>query len=123
MRALWLYAHLGVSKLHRLRQLEEKSSRFETVGRLPPARQARALGGPARKSEPARRRELVQWFRAMFQVSRARACRLAQLGRASWHRRSHAQDHPAWRIRNRDLAHAPPRLGHQRIWDFLRREG
>ena len=60
---------------------------------------------------------------AMCQVRCARACRLAQFGRASWYRRSHAKDQSALRIRIRDLAHARPRFGYLRIWVLLRREG
>lgn len=72
---------------------------------------------------PARRRELAQWFHGTFLVSCARACRLAQFGRASWYRKSRAKDQTALRLRIRDLAHARPRLGYQRIWALLRREG
>jgi len=56
-------------------------------------------------------------------VSCAWACRLAQFGRASWYRRSRAKDQSALRMRIRDLAHARPRFGYQRIWVLLRREG
>jgi putative transposase len=56
-------------------------------------------------------------------VSCARACRLAQFGRASWYRRSRAKDQSALRLRIRDLAQARPRFGYQRIWVLLRREG
>jgi putative transposase len=56
-------------------------------------------------------------------VSGARACRLAQFGRASWYRKSQARDQTALRLRIRDLAHARPRFGYQRIWVWLRREG
>ena len=56
-------------------------------------------------------------------MSCARACRLAQFGRASWYRRSRAKDQTALRLRIRDLAHARPRFGYQRIWVLLRREG
>jgi putative transposase len=48
---------------------------------------------------------------------------VAQFGRASWYRRSRAKDQSALRIRIRDLAHARPRFGYQRIWVLLRREG
>ena len=77
------YAHLGVSELRRLRQLEEENSPTEAAGGGSLARQAHAVGGAAKKSlRPARRRELAQWFHGTFQVSCARACRLAQFGRA-----------------------------------------
>lgn len=56
-------------------------------------------------------------------MSCARACRLAQFGRASWYRKSRAKDQTALRVRIRDLAHARPRFGYQRIWVLLRREG
>jgi putative transposase len=56
-------------------------------------------------------------------VSRARACRLAQFGRAFWYRRSRAKDQTALRLRIRDLAHARPRFGDLRIWVLVRREG
>lgn len=56
-------------------------------------------------------------------MSCARACRLAQFGRASWYRTSRAQDQTALRLRIRDLAHARPRFGYLRIWVLLRREG
>lgn len=56
-----------------------KKQPIETARRGPLARQADAVGGPAKKSlRPARRRELPQWFHGTFQVSCARACRLAQ---------------------------------------------
>lgn len=65
---------------------------------------------------PARRRELAAWFQDMFQVSCLRACRLAHFSRAAWYRPSRAQDQTALRVRIRDLAHARPRFGYQRIW-------
>jgi hypothetical protein len=64
---------------------------------------------------PARRQELAHWFRATFSVCCARACRLAQFGRASWYRRSRAKDQTALRLRIRDLAHARPRFRYLRI--------
>ena len=72
---------------------------------------------------PARRRELARWLQATFQISCARACRLAHFSRAAWYRRSTARDQSALRVRIRDLAHARPRFGYQRIWVLLRREG
>jgi len=72
---------------------------------------------------PARRRELAGWFQSTFQVSCARACRLAQFSRAAWYRRSRARDQSALRLRIREFAHARPRFGHLRIWVLLRREG
>src|SRR5215470_16415090 len=73
------------------------------------ARQAHAVGGAAKKRlRPVRRRELAGWFHVTFQVSCARACRLAQFSRAAWYRRSRARDQSALRLRIRELAHARP---------------
>ena len=106
------YAHLGVSELRRLRQVERRKQPVEAAGGRSLARQAHAVGGAAKKSlRPARRRELAQWFHGTFAVSWARACRLAQFGRASWYRRSRAKDQAALRMRIRTLAHARPRFG------------
>ena len=73
--------------------------------------------------KPARRRQLVAWIQDTFQVSTVRSCRLAQFTRAAWYRRSRALDQTALSMRIRDLAHARPRFGYQRITVLLRREG
>jgi putative transposase len=107
------YAHLGVSELRRLRQVEEEISRLKRLVADLSLDQHRLVGGPAKKSLwPARRRELAAWFHGTFQVSGLRACRLAQFSRAAWYRRSRATDQSALRIRIRDLAHARPRFGY-----------
>lgn len=56
-------------------------------------------------------------------MSCGRACRLAQFSRAAWYRKSRAEDQTALRVRVRNLAHARPRFGYQRISVLLRREG
>ena len=52
-----------------------------------------------------------------------RACRLAHSSRAGWYKKSTAKDQTALRMRIRELAHARPRFGYNRIWVLLRREG
>ena len=117
------YAHLGVSELRRLRQLEDENA-VEAPGGRSHARQTHAVGGAAKKRlRPVRRRELAGWIHVTFQGSCARACRLAQFSRAAWYRRSRARDQSALRLRIRELAHARPRFGYLRIWVMLRREG
>lgn len=117
-------AHLGVSELRRLRQLEEENNRLKRlVADLSLDKHMLSEALRKKSLRPARRRELAHWFRDTFSVSCARACRLAQFGRASWYRKSRAQDQSALRLRIRDLAHARPRFGYQRIWVLLRREG
>lgn len=56
-------------------------------------------------------------------MSCVRACHLAQFSRAAWYRKGRAKDQTALRVHIRDLAHARPRFGSQRIWVLLRREG
>jgi putative transposase len=56
-------------------------------------------------------------------VSTVRSCRLAQFTRGAWYRKSTARDQTALTLRIRDLAHARPRFGYQRITVLLRREG
>lgn len=56
-------------------------------------------------------------------MSTVRSCRLAQFTRAAWYRKSTARDQTALSMRIRDLAHARPRFGYQRITVLLRREG
>jgi len=74
--------------------------------------------------KPAARRELAGWFHVTFQISCRRACGLAQFSRRAWYRRpSEARLQTALRLRIRELAHARPRFGFQRIWVLLRREG
>src|SRR6266436_6672272 len=62
------YAHLGVSELRRLRQLEDEKRAVEASGRRSHARQAHAVRGAAKKRvKPARRRALAGWFHVTFQ--------------------------------------------------------
>lgn len=42
---------------------------------------------------------------------------------ASWYYQSQARDTTALRMRMREIAHARPRFGYERIWIMLRREG
>jgi putative transposase len=56
-------------------------------------------------------------------VSTVRSCRLAQFTRAAWYRKSRAPDQSALAMRIRDIAHARPRFGYQRITVMLRRDG
>jgi putative transposase len=59
----------------------------------------------------------------VFRVSTVRACALADFSRSGWYKRSTARDQTPLRTRIRELAHARPRFGFQRIHVLLRREG
>jgi putative transposase len=56
-------------------------------------------------------------------MSVKRSCRLAELQRATWYRKSTAKDQSALRLRIQEIAQARPRFGYERIWILLRREG
>ena len=66
---------------------------------------------------------LAGWIRERFQVATVRACRLARFSRAGFYRKGTAKDQSALRLRIREIAHARPRFGYQRIHVMLRREG
>src|SRR5690606_34840668 len=96
----------------------------EAFGRGPEARQAHLeRSHPKKALRPAQRRTLAGWIKDRFQVSVVRACSLARFSRASYYRKSQAKDQSALRLRIRELAHARPRFGYQRIHILLRREG
>jgi putative transposase len=65
----------------------------------------------------------VAWIQETFQVSTVRSCRLGQFTRAAWYRKSKARDQSVLALRIRDIAHARPRFGFERITVMLRREG
>ena len=62
-------------------------------------------------------------MRLQFHLAVDRPCRLAGLSRAAWYKRSVAKDQSMLSMRIRDIAHARPRFGYQRIHVMLRREG
>lgn len=62
-------------------------------------------------------------MQAHYRLAVPRACQLAGVSRAGWYRRSVAKDQTVLRMRIRELAHARPRFGYQRIHVLLRREG
>ncbi len=118
------FAHLGVSELRRLRQLEEENARLKgLVADLTFAKHI--LQETIRKEPvtPAKRRARAQWIQETFHVSVVRACRLAGFSRAAWYRRSRAKDQEGLRLRLRDLATARPRFGYLRLHVLRRREG
>ena len=65
----------------------------------------------------------MRYFRAGFQVSERRACRIAGVPRSSCRYRSVAADQTALRLRLRDLAATRVRYGYRRLHILLRREG
>jgi putative transposase len=73
--------------------------------------------------KPAQKRAVVCYFRAGFQVSERRACRVVGIPRSSYRYRRAARDQTALRLRLRDLAAARVRYGYRRLHILLRREG
>ena len=73
--------------------------------------------------KPARRRDLVGFFRKRFQMSTSRACELASLARSTYRYQPRRQEHQALRQRLIELAVERPRFGYRRLHLLLRREG
>ena len=117
------YAHLGVSELRRLRQLEEENTRLKRlVADL--SLDTHMLSEALRKKSDARTSPRAgRMVPRHVPVSCVRVCRLAPFSRAAWYRKNRAEDQTALRLRIRELAHARPRFGVLRIWVLLRREG
>ena len=63
------------------------------------------------------------WIKERFQVAKVWAGRLAGFLRARFYRKSAAKDQSALQLRIREITHARPRFGYQRIHVMLRREG
>ena len=118
------YGKLGVSKLREIRQLRDENARLKRlVADLTLDKHILSEVLQTKSLKPARGRQLVAWIQETFQVSTVRSCRLAQFTRAAWYRKSTAQEQAPLAMRIRDLAHARPRFGYQRITVLLRRGG
>src|SRR5215204_4890156 len=88
----------------------------QAVGGGPLPRQAHVAGGASKQRvKPAQKRAVVRYFRAGFQVSERRACRIAGVPRSSCRYRSVAADQTALRLRLRDLAATRVRSGALRL--------
>jgi hypothetical protein len=117
------YAHLGVSELRRLRQLEEENSRLKRLvadlsldkHMLSEALQKKFEARPAPGTGAVVSRDVPGELCAGLSVS------------SVWSRvvvsEESGQGQTAQRLRIRDLAHARQRFGYVRIWVLLRREG
>ncbi len=56
-------------------------------------------------------------------MSLRKAIELGQFSHGGWYAKSQARDQSALRLRIREIVHARPRFGYQRIHVMLRREG
>lgn len=73
--------------------------------------------------KPAARREVVGFFREQFQLSRARASRLAGLSRQALYYRSRRRSDTRLRERLKILGEQYPRYGYLMLHAFLKNEG
>lgn len=73
--------------------------------------------------KPARRRQLVDDLRVVWQVSIRRACEVLRAGRSTYHYRSRRPSQAALIKRIREIAETRVRYGYRRIHVLLRREG
>ena len=72
---------------------------------------------------PARKREMVDQVRAVWQVSIRRACRAVPVDRSTYHYRSKRAGQAPLVKRIREIAETRVRYGYRRIHVLLRREG
>jgi putative transposase len=68
---------------------------------------------------PARERTVVRFFRAGFQVSERRACRVVGVHRTTMRYRSRARDQSPLRLRIKELAAVRVRYGYRRLHILL----
>ncbi len=102
-------------------QLERKA---EASGRRAHARQAHLVRSRPKKAlRPARERALAEWIRERYAVSVRKAIELGQFSDGGWYAKRQARDQSALGLRIREIAHARPRFGYERIHVMLRREG
>ena len=79
------YAHLGVSALRQLRQLEEENTRLKRLVADLSLDKPMLSEALRKKSEARTAPRVGRGFQDTFQVSCVRACRLAQFSRAAWY--------------------------------------
>ena len=120
------YGKLGLTEIRELRQLRDENARLKRlVADL--TLDKHILGEVIAKKNGSEARPASRagglWIKERFQLATVRACRLARFSRAGFYRRSTAKDQSALRLRIREIAHAWPRFGYQRIHVMLRREG
>ena len=72
---------------------------------------------------PARKREMVDQVRTVWQVSIRRACRAVPVDRSTYHYRSKRAGQAPLVKRIREIAETRVRYGYRRIHVLLRREG
>ena len=73
--------------------------------------------------KPARRRQLVDDLRVVWQVSIRRACDVLRVGRSMYHYRSRRPSQAVLVKRIREIAGTRVRYGYRRVHVLLRREG
>jgi putative transposase len=73
--------------------------------------------------KPARRRELIDYLRQVWQVSIRRACSVLKARRSTYHYKRRRPSQAALRKRIREIAETRVRYGYRRIHVLLRREG
>ena len=68
---------------------------------------------------PARSRALAERIRGRYAVSVRKGVELWQFSHGGWYAKSQARDQSALRLRIREIVHARPRFGYQRIHVML----
>ncbi len=119
------YGGLMPSEMKRLKQLDRgREPTAEEAGGRPVARQGDAAGrDPPKNMRPARKRQMVDEVRAVWQVSIRRACGALPVDRSTYHYRSKRTGQAILMKRIKEIAETRVRYGYRRIHVLLRREG
>jgi len=117
------FGNMGVSELHRLRQLEEENTQLKKlVADLSIDRQM--LQDVIKKNlRPKVKKELVRYIMMAYQVSIRRACTTLPMQRSAFYYKPHRQDEKLLVMRMIEVAFTRIRYGFRRIEVMLRRDG
>ncbi|WP_417784380.1 IS3 family transposase [Terasakiella pusilla] len=118
------YGGLMPSEMKRLKQLEEENTRLKGLVADLSLDKAMLQDVIKRKPvKPARRRQIVDHLRIVWQVSIRRACCVLQAGRSTYHYKARRDEQAALRQRIKEIAETRVRYGYRRIHVLLKREG
>ncbi|MBB4807600.1 putative transposase [Chryseobacterium defluvii] len=117
------YGDLGLSKLRKLRQLEEENAQLKKlVAYLSLDKQM--LQEVIKKAITAtQKKEMSLWLIESYQISVQHAWRCALLARSVFYYKSHSREDHLLRMRINEIAKTRVRYGFKRIYILLKREG
>jgi putative transposase len=118
------YGGLMPSEMKRLKQLEEENQRLKKlVADLSLNKEMLQDVIRRENMKPARKRQMLDEVRRVWQVSIRRACQTLPVDRSTYHYRSKRSGQAILMKRIKEIAETRVRYGYRRIYVLLRREG